>query len=208
MFYQFSVYLSAVSIQYILFSGHLAVSICDFFFKSNNWYCHDKSCSEGNRVDTITNNCGLQLVVKEPIHIFDNSSSCINLWFASKPNLRIHWRLLTILETSNKSVWNNVFWYVKVCIFWKCIQYAIHRDKTQILKKFPSDKINGTKNVLSFLSRAPTHCSFTFNLRFLSELKHKVRLFKTVCEIFHFQLRSVFTKVYIFIQQNTWTLSL
>ena len=53
-----------------------------------------------------------------------------------------------------------------------------------MLKKIPSDKINGTKNALFFLSRAPTHHSFTFNLRFLYELKHKVRLSKTVCGIF------------------------
>ena len=39
--------------------------------------------------------------------------------------LRIHWRLLTILKTSNKSVWSNVFRYVKVCMFWKCIQYTL-----------------------------------------------------------------------------------
>ena len=95
--------------------------------------------------------------------------------------VRIHWKLFTILKRSNKSVWSNVFWYVKVCIFWKCIQYTIHWDKTQMLKKIPSDKINGTKNALFFLSRAPTHHSFTFNLRFLYELKHKLRLSKTVC---------------------------
>ena len=47
-----------------------------------------------------------------------------------------------------------------------------------MLKKFPSGKINGTKSALFFLSRAPTHDSFTFNLRFLYELKHKVRLSK------------------------------
>ena len=56
-----------------------------------------------------------------------------------------------------------------------------------MLKKFPSDKINVTKNALFFLSRAATHHSFTFNLRFLYELKHKVRLSKTVSWIFHFR---------------------
>ena len=75
-----------------------------------------------------------------------------------------------------------------------------------MLKKFPLDKINGTKNVLFFLSRAPTHHSFTFNLQFLCELKHKVRLSKTVCGIFHFRFRFVFIKVYAFVQQNAWTL--
>ena len=55
-----------------------------------------------------------------------------------------------------------------------------------MLKKFPSDKIKGTKNALFLLSRALTHHSFTFYLRFLNELKHKVRLSKTVRGIFHF----------------------
>ena len=75
-----------------------------------------------------------------------------------------------------------------------------------MLKEFPSDKINDTKNAPFFLSRAPTYHSFTFSLRFLHELKHKVRLSKTVCGIFHFQLGFVFIKVYDFIQQNAWSL--
>ena len=100
--------------------------------------------------------------------------------------LRTHWRLSTILKTRNKSVWSNMLWYVKVYIFWKSIQYAIHWDKTQMLKKIPVDKINDTKYVLFFLFGAPTHQNFTFNFRFLYELKQKVHLSKTVCEIFHF----------------------
>ena len=71
-----------------------------------------------------------------------------------------------------------------------------------MLKKFPSDKRSGTKNGLSFLSRTPTHHSFTFNLRFLYELKYKVHLSKAVYGIFHFRFRFVFVKVYIFVQQN------
>ena len=75
-----------------------------------------------------------------------------------------------------------------------------------MLKKFPSGKINGTKNVLSFLSRAPTPHGFTFDLRFFYELNHKVCLSKTVCGIFYFRFRFIFIKVYIFVQQNAWTL--
>ena len=60
--------------------------------------------------------------------------------------LRIHRRLSTILKTSNKKVWSNVFWYVKLWIFWKCIQYTIHWGKAHMLEKFPSDKIKGTTN--------------------------------------------------------------
>ena len=75
-----------------------------------------------------------------------------------------------------------------------------------MLKKNLLDKISGTKNALFFLSRAPTHHSFTFNLRFLYEMKRNIRLSKTVCGIFHFRFHSVFIKVYILVQQNAWTL--
>ena len=109
--------------------------------------------------------------------------------------------LKTFSDFKNKhqSVWSNVFWYVKVCVFWMSIQYTIHWDKTQMLNKFCSDKINGTKNALFFHWEAPTHSSFTFDLRFSYELKHKVCLSKTVCGIFHFWFHFIFIKVYIFV---------
>ena len=109
-------------------------------------------------------------------------------------------------KNKQKSVLSNVFWHVKACISLKCIQYTLHWDKTQMLKKFPSDKTKGTKNTLFFLSRAPSHHSFTFSLRFSYELKHKVRLSETECGIFNFRLPFVFIEVYIFVQQNAWTL--
>ena len=101
-------------------------------------------------------------------------------------------KALDDFKNTQESVWSNVFGYVKVCIFWKCIQYTIHWDKTQMLKKFPSGKVNGANNALFFLSQAPTRYSFTFNLRLLHGLKHKVRLSKPVCGIFHFQFGFVF----------------
>ena len=52
-----------------------------------------------------------------------------------------------------------------------------------MLKKNPLDKTNGTKNSLFLLSRAPTHHSFTFNLRLLYEMKHEFRLSKTLLSI-------------------------
>ena len=68
-----------------------------------------------------------------------------------------------------------------------------------MLKKF---QINITKNAHFFLLRAPTHHSFTFNLRFLYELKHKLRLSKTVCRIFHFRVSFIFIKVYIVVPKK------
>ena len=53
-----------------------------------------------------------------------------------------------------------------------------------MLTKIPTNNINDTKNALFFLSWAPTHHSFTFNLWFLYELKDKVHLSKTVCLVF------------------------
>ena len=65
-----------------------------------------------------------------------------------------------------------------------------------MLKFFSFDEINDAKNALFFLSRAPTHHSFTFNFRLLYELKHKVCLSKTMCGIFYFRFRFVFINVY------------
>ena len=39
-------------------------------------------------------------------------------------------------KNKQNSVWINVSWYVKLCIFWNCIQYTIQWDKTQMLKNF------------------------------------------------------------------------
>ena len=64
-------------------------------------------------------------------------------------------------------------------VYTECIQYTIHWNKANV-KKFSSDKINGTKKAPCFLSRAPIHYSFTFNLRFLYEPKDKVCLSKTM----------------------------
>ena len=64
--------------------------------------------------------------------------------------------------------------------------------------------MNITKNALFFLSRAPTHHSFTFNSQFLNELKHMVHLSKTVCGIFHLRFCLIFIKLYIFVQKKHW----
>ena len=49
-------------------------------------------------------------------------------------------------------VWSisNIARNVKVCILWKFIQYTVHWDKTQVLKKISFGKKNVTKNVIPF----------------------------------------------------------
>ena len=68
--------------------------------------------------------------------------------------------------------------------------------------------MKGTKHALFSLSPVPSHHRFTFDLRFLYELKHEICLSNIVCGIFHFRFRFVLIKVYIFVQQNTWALRL
>ena len=78
--------------------------------------------------------------------------------------------------------------------------------KQKYLNNLLSDKIYRTKKVLCFLSRAPTHQSFTFNLWFLYKVKYKVRLSETVCQIIYFSFHFVFITVFSFGQQNAWTI--
>ena len=93
-------------------------------------------------------------------------------------SLKIHWRLSMVLKTSKKEheTWSNVFWYVKVCKFGKFIQYTIHWVITQMLKKFPLDKINGTKNVsLKVCVEFFIFESVSFLLKFIFFFQQKVR---------------------------------
>ena len=117
---------------------------------------------------------------------------------------RIHWWLSTVLKISNRSVWNNVFWYLKVHICSENLFNSLCMEM-QILLKIPYDKINVTKNALFFLSQPPTHHSFNFIWGFLCKLKHKSHLLENVCGVYHFKFHLVFIKVYFFVQQKAWT---
>ena len=134
-------------------------------------------------------------LLNENLHPIISTVYLMNHIFQTSIPLRIYWYLFTILKTSSnfktysESVFNTL--YIKI---------------KKNSKKIFLDKVNVAKSALSFLSRAQTHPSFTFNLLFLYELNHDVRLSETICEIFHFRFHFVFIKVYIFVQQNVWTL--
>ena len=57
----------------------LVVAIGDINAKSKSWYINDSTTSQGNVLENITSQFELQQIIKEPIHILDNSSSCIDL---------------------------------------------------------------------------------------------------------------------------------
>ena len=65
----------------------LVVAIGDFNAKSSNWFCHDKTNFEGDAIENLTPQFGLHQAIKEPTHILDTSSLCIDLIFTSQPNL-------------------------------------------------------------------------------------------------------------------------
>ena len=52
-----------------------------------NWCRSDKSTYEGSRIGGLVSNYGLQQLINEPTHRTGHSSSCIDLFFCSQPNL-------------------------------------------------------------------------------------------------------------------------
>ena len=122
----------------------------------------------------------------------DNTVNILLKHFFSDSSYRLKDTLKGFKDFKNKqkSVWSNVFSYVKVYIYWMCIQYTVHWDKT---------------HTLSFSFVCSNSSLFYFNSWFLYERKHKACLSKSMCGIFYFQFCFIFVKVYIF-QQKAWTL--
>ena len=65
---------------------------------------------------------------------------------------------------------------------------------------------NERQEKCTLLFRVPSRHSFPFNSQFLYALENKFRFCKSVYGISRFQLHFVFIRVYIFVQQKTWTL--
>ena len=65
----------------------LMTSITDFNAKSKNWCSQDKTSFEGKTIESVTSQFRLYQLIHEPTHLFENSSSCIDLIFTSQPNL-------------------------------------------------------------------------------------------------------------------------
>ena len=82
-------------------------------------------------------------------------------------------------------------------------EYSVHytlRENTNV-KKIIFGENKRFKRCSLFFSPAPTHHSFTFNLRFLYELTHMVCLSNTMCWIFHFDSLSFLLK-FIFLSNK------
>ena len=64
---------------------YMMVLLGYFNVKWTNWHKHDKKNFEGITIENILSQCGQYQVIKEPLQILENSSSCIE--YTSKPNL-------------------------------------------------------------------------------------------------------------------------
>ena len=67
---------------YVQRNPFLVIAVGDF-----NMQSQDKTNFEGDAIENLTSQFVLHQVIKEPAHILDTSSSCINLIFTSQPNL-------------------------------------------------------------------------------------------------------------------------
>ena len=66
-------------------SPFLNVMIGDFNAKSNNWCLNDITSFAGLQTGFLASQLSMSQVIKNPTHISDNSNSCIDLIFTSKP---------------------------------------------------------------------------------------------------------------------------
>ena len=65
----------------------LTVVIGDFNAKSKNWCRQDRTNFEDITIENLTCQFGLSQIINEPTHILESSSSCIDLFFTTQPNL-------------------------------------------------------------------------------------------------------------------------
>ena len=62
-------------------------------------------------------------------------------------------RAFNYLKTRNKSEWSNVFFDMKKLAYFESLSSTLYiGDKTQMFKKFPSKKINVTKNAFFYFT--------------------------------------------------------
>ena len=65
----------------------LVVLLNNFNVKSSNWCKHDIATTEGEAIENISLQFGLDQMINEPTHTLEPSSLCIDLIFTSQPNL-------------------------------------------------------------------------------------------------------------------------
>ena len=65
----------------------LMTTIGNFNGKYKSWYSEDKTSFEGKTIEFITSQFGLYLLINEPTHLLENSSSCIDLKYLNRSQI-------------------------------------------------------------------------------------------------------------------------
>ena len=65
----------------------MTILLGDVNAKHNNWCSDDKPTQEGRKIDNVASQFLLSQIIKEPTHISQSFSSCINLLFTNQPIL-------------------------------------------------------------------------------------------------------------------------
>ena len=63
------------------------IKVGDFNARSATWWSGDTTTTEGTNIEALTSYNGFEQVNNEPTHILPNAASCIDPYFADKPNL-------------------------------------------------------------------------------------------------------------------------
>ena len=65
----------------------LSVITGDFNAKLSSWWSLDKGNAEGREINSLISMCDYSQLINKPTHVSKESSSCIDLIFATSPNL-------------------------------------------------------------------------------------------------------------------------
>ena len=65
----------------------VCIIVGDFNANLNNRCSSDKTTYEGQKLESLTSQCGFKQVISDPTYILESSSSCTDLIFTSQPDL-------------------------------------------------------------------------------------------------------------------------
>ena len=71
------------------FRSSFVVILGDFNVKPKSWCNEDIKSNEGSQIDSLAATYGLQQRILDHNHIWQNSSTCIDLIFTDQPNLLV-----------------------------------------------------------------------------------------------------------------------
>ena len=100
------------------------IALGDFNAELSQWYKNDKITTEDSKVANLTSQYGLKQIINQPTHILNNSSSCNDLLFTSKPNL--------VMELVHSSLHSN---YHHQIIYARFTTHPPINVKSGIIKK-------------------------------------------------------------------------